>query len=120
MLRERNIKDIVPVVSIKERMIFNNFKRIFKEIQTPETIFTIDWLKETLKRTQSELYKLFPDKTFGQLSVSCFNDNFETTTNYGEKVYYVDISFHDRYTRIPWLVCRFYRKNAKVRFYLST
>lgn len=114
------IKNIVPVVSIKEKMMFNLFKKVYKEIQTPETIFTVEWLKNTLKRTQNELYSLFPDKTFGQLSVECFDDNFKSTTEYGEKVYYVDISFHDRYTKIPWLICRFYRQNAKVRFYLST
>lgn len=119
-MKSKNLKDINPVVSIKERMIFNTFKKIYKEIQTPETIFTIDWLKETLKRTQTELYKLFPDKNFGQLSFGCFDSDFKSTNTYGENVYYVDISFHDKYTKIPWLVCRFYKKNAKVRFYLST
>ncbi len=112
--------EIRPVLSIKERMIYLLVTKLYKDIQTPETVFTKDWLVSTLKVTQQELYKLFPDKTFGQLSVECFNDNFKTTSDYGENVYYVDISFHDRYTKIPWLICRFYKKNAKVRFYVTT
>lgn len=117
----QKIKDeIRPVLSIKERMIYFLMTKLYKEIQTPKTVFTKDWLKTTLKVTQEELYKLFPDKTFGQLSFECFDDDFKITNNYGENVYYVDISFHDRYTKIPWLICRFYRKNAKVRFYIST
>lgn len=117
----QKIKDeIRPVLSIKERMIYFLVTKLYKEIQTPETVFTKDWLKTTLKVTQEELYKLFPDKTFGQLSFECFDDDFKITNDYGENVYYVDISFHDRYTKIPWLICRFYRKNAKVRFYIST
>lgn len=119
MLKFTN-KNITPLMSIKEKMMFLMLKPLYKQIQTPTTIFTKEWLKNTLKRTQSELYKLFPDKTFGQLSFNCFDDDFNITNSYGEDILYVDISFHDRYTRIPWLICRFYRKNAKVRFYLST
>lgn len=106
-------------LSIKETLIFKKFKKLYKDIQTPETVFTKEWLKETIKTTQHELYKLFPDKTFGYLSYNCFDDDFNSTADYGEKVYYVDISFHDRYTKIPWLICRFYRRNAKVRFYIT-
>lgn len=107
-------------MTIKEKMIFNRFKKVYKEIQTPETVFTRDWLKSTVKRTTQELYSLIPDRNFGSISCGCFDENFNSTTNYGLEVYYVDISFHDRYTKIPWLICRFYRQNAKVRFYLST
>lgn len=106
-------------MTIKEKMIFEHFKKVYKQIQTPETIFTKSWLVETVKRTAHDLYLLFPDKNFGELSCSCFNSDLKTTTDYGDSVYYVDISFHDRYTKIPWLICRFYKKNAKVRFYLS-
>jgi hypothetical protein len=113
-------KNIVPTLSIKERMMYLLFKKVYKQIQTPNSVFTKEWLKNVIKITQSELYKLFPDKTFGQLSYNCFDDDFKNTNDYGENIYYVDISFHDRYTKIPWLICRFYRKNAKVRFYVTT
>ena len=106
-------------LSIKENMILTKFRKVFKEIQTPETVFTKEWLVSTIKRTQAELYKMFPDKKFGQLSCNCFDNDLNTTTTPGENVYYVDISFHDRYTKIPWLICRFYKKNAKVRFYVT-
>jgi len=107
-------------MSIKEKMILKCFKRVFKQIQTPETVFTEEWLKTTLKRTVNELYTLIPDRNFGTLSFTCFTEDGKTTNNYGTNVYYVDISFHDRYTKIPWLICRFYKQNAKVRFYLDS
>ena len=107
-------------MTIKEKFIFKRFKKVFKEIQTPDTIFTKDWLINTVKRTTHELYDLFPDRNFGELSCVCFDSNMKNTTNYGDSVYYVDLSFHDRYTRIPWLICRFYKQNRNVRFYLSS
>ena len=107
-------------MTIKEKMIFNRFKKVYKEIQTPDTIFTKEWLKSTIKRTTQELYSLIPDRNFGSISCGCFDCDFNSTIDYGTNVYYVDISFHDRYTKIPWLICRFYKQNAKVRFYLTS
>ena len=107
-------------LTIKQKMILERFRKIFKKIQTPDTVFTKEWLIDTVKQTTHELYSLFPDKDFGELSCNCFDSQFKNTNDYGENVYYVDISFHDKYTKIPWLICRFYKKNAKVRFYVSS
>jgi hypothetical protein len=114
----RKIPEVI--LTIKQKMILKQFRRVFKEIQTPDTVFTKLWLIDTIKRTTNELYALFPDKDFGELSCTCFDSNMRSTTDYGEGVFYVDISFHDKYTKIPWLICRFYKKKAKVRFYISS
>ena len=106
-------------MTIKQKMIFERFRKVYKEIQTPETIFTKDWLVQTIKRTTSELYSLFPDKNVGQLSCNCFDDKMNTTSDYGNGVWYVDINFHDRITKLPWLICRFYRQNRNVNFYIK-
>lgn len=106
-------------MTIKQKMIFERFKKVYKQIQTPETIFTKDWLVQTIKKTTNELYSLFPDKNVGELSCNCFDKDMNTTSNYGDNVWYVDISFHDRYTKIPWLICRFYKQNRNVNFYIK-
>lgn len=108
------------MMSIKQQMIFKRFKKVYKEIQTPDTVFTKEWLIDTVKKTTKELYDLFPDKNFGNLSCSCFDDNMKVTTNYGESVYYVDITFYDKFTKFPWLICRFYRRYRNVKFYLES
>lgn len=107
-------------MSIKQQIIFKHFKRLYKIIQTPSTIFTKDWLINTVKQTTHDLYELFPDKNFGNLSCQCFDSNMKTTTNYGESIYYVDISFHDKITKLPWLICRFYKQDRNVKFYLHS
>lgn len=105
-------------ITIQQKIIHDGVKKLYKDIQTPETIFTKEWMKNTMKQTVALLYKLFPAKNIGAITVTWCDENDKKPSEYGECVYYFQICFHDKYTKMPWLICRFYRRNPIVRMYL--
>jgi len=105
-------------MTIQEKLMYEGIRKLYKKIQTPDTIFTKEWMKDTMKKTISKLYELFPSKNFGALTVNWFDVNEKKPVDFGECVYYFQICFHDKYTKVPWLICRFYKKDPIVKMYV--
>lgn len=104
-------------MGIKEKLIINHFKRLYKINQTPTSVFTMEYCKSLVKQTVDELYKLFPDKNIGKLSINWFDSKGNKPEKINDSVQCFEICFHDRFDNMPWLICRFYKNDPKVRLF---
>ena len=105
-------------LTVKQKLMYDSFKRMYGKLHTKKTLFSTDYCKCLMKTTVKELYRLFPDKNIGKLSVNWFDEKFNKTPEITSDTYCFEINFHDVYSGIPWLICRFYKEQAKVSLYL--
>lgn len=106
------------MLTVKQKLMYSTIKKLFSKLHTKNTEFSMDYCKSVMKTTVKELYKIYPDKNVGKLSVNWFDEKFNKTPEIDKNTYCFEINFHDIYHEMPWLICRFYRGQAKVSLYL--
>ena len=107
------------MLTIKQKLMLDTFKKMYKILQTQDTILTQDYCKNVVKVTVQHLYKMFPDKNFGKLSVNWFDSQGNKPEHIDENnIECFEICFHSQEDNKPWLISRFYKKDPKVRIYV--
>lgn len=107
------------MLSIKQKIIVEHFRKLYKLAQTPSTMLTLNYCQSLVKVTVSELYKLFPDKNIGKISINWFDSSGNKPEHIDENVVECfEICFHEQVSNKPWMICRFYKQDAKVRMFV--
>lgn len=107
------------MITVKQKIMLETFTKLYKKIHTPETVLTIDHCKGLVKLTVDEIYKIYPDKNVGKISINWYDEKFNKPQNIDNDTYCFEINFHDLYTGLPWLICRFYKGVTRVGMYLQ-
>lgn len=108
------------MLTIKQKLMYEYFKKFYNKKHTKDTVFTESYCKELMKDTIKEIYKIYPDKNVGKVSIGWYDEQLnKVSKTIDEKTYCFEVNFHDLYSGIPWLICRFYRGVARVGMYLQ-
>jgi len=107
------------ILTVKQKLMYETLKKLYSKLHTKNTKFTTEYCKSIIKTGVDELYRIYPDKNIGKISVNWFDKKFNKTGEIDDNTYCFEINFHDVYTQLPWLICRFYKDQAKVSLYLK-
>ncbi len=106
------------MLTVKKKIMLETFTKLFNKVHNKDVVFNSDYCKSLTKLTVKEIYKIYPDKNVGKISVNWFDDKLNKSPDIDETTNCFEINFHDRYTGIPWMICRFYKGVASVQVYV--
>jgi hypothetical protein len=104
------------MLTIKQKLLLECLPKIYN-IHKKTTELTEEYCKSLVKLTVDEIYKIYPDRNVGRLSINWYNHDFIRTPKIDDSTTCFEINFHDVYTGKPWLICRFYKGTSKAYMY---
>lgn len=106
------------ILTIKQKLLLDCLPNIYN-IHKKTTELTEKYCKSLVKITVDEIYKIYPDRNVGRISINWYNKDFVRTPSIDENTTCFEINFHDVYSGIPWVVCRFYKGVSKPCIYIQ-
>lgn len=106
------------ILTVKQKLLLEELPKIYN-VHKKTTELTEDYCKSLVKLTVDKIYKIYPDRNVGRLSINWYNNEFIRTSKIDEDTTCFEINFHDVYNGLPWLICRFYKGVSKVSTYLQ-
>ena len=106
------------MLTVKQKLLFNSLKKYFNKYHKKDTVFSKDYCKEFVKDTIKEIYKIYPDKNVGKISINWYDEKFNRAQDIDSSTFCFEINFHDVYSGLPWLIARFFKGVTKPGIYL--
>lgn len=106
------------MLTVKQKIMLEKFTKYYNKLHTKDIVFSMDYCKDLVKKSVTEIYKIYPDKNVGKISINWYDDKFNKTSQIDENTFCFEINFHDVYKGIPWMIARFYKGIATVGIYV--
>lgn len=106
------------ILTVKQKLLLKCLPKLYVGVHKKTTQLTQDYCKYLVKLTVDKIYEIYPDKNVGRLSLNWYDDKFSKTPCIDENTTCFEINFHDIYTGLPWVICRFYKDVSSVNIYL--